>query len=67
MIKLDAKDLLKAAELLSKNKTAVLVNVTEIGPTLVFTFTGDDGRLLTVTLYDTKTQARATVTKSETL
>ena len=67
IVKLDRQDILKAAELLTKNKTAVFVNVTMEGPRINLTFTSDDGKLTTVTLFDTKTQARATVTKAEEL
>lgn len=65
--KLDKADVLKAAKLLEKTASAMYVTVGIDGPICSLTFIGDDGKLVTVKLFDVKTQARASVTRSEDL
>lgn len=66
-VKIDRNDILKAAKLLEKTPNAMYVGIDIQGPICFLTFTADDGKLVTVKLFDVKTQARASVTRSEDL
>lgn len=65
--KIDAKDLVKLAKKVEQSKFCSFINVSVDGPKLCFSFEDADGRLCTVTIFDSSAQTFATITKTEML
>lgn len=57
----------KLMKALASSRRAHTVMVSSDGPALKFSFEDDDGKLTTVTLYDTDTNTTPVITKTERL
>lgn len=58
-------DLNKLVKTLSLSKSPSVFNVSQDGPRLLFSFIGDDGKQVTITLFDAETNTMPTITKTD--
>lgn len=65
--KLTVEDLNKLFKELGKSRYATYVNVSIDGPRINFSFEGQDGKLVTVTVYTADSKISPTITRTETL
>lgn len=66
-VRIKSEDLIKAVELMKKSKNAFSVSVETLFHDVRLTFEGDDGKMVTVTLYAEASKAFPTVNKTERL
>jgi hypothetical protein len=60
-------DLKKCVEAMALSRRAMTFNVMTDGPRLLVSFEGDDGTIVTVTLFDESTNSKPTISKTESL
>ncbi len=63
--KFKIEDLNKLHKTISLCKSAVTFTVSMDGPKLLVNYTGDDGKLVTVTLFNTEANSTPTITKTD--
>jgi hypothetical protein len=67
IVKVTSEDLTKLVKTVMSSRYATYVNVDLDGQRIRFTFEDDNGKLVTVTLFDTGTKVSPTVTRTESL
>lgn len=65
--KIDVKDMEKLYVQLKQSRRVTYIQVSIDGPKLLFSFEDDNGKLLTVTLFDENLKVSPTVTRTEVL
>lgn len=65
--KITVEDIEKLIKTIRQSRHAAYITVSIDGPKIKFSFTGDDGRLVTVTLYDSDMKIAPTLTRTESL
>jgi hypothetical protein len=61
------EDLEKVISAIRASRNSSYITILADGPKILFTFTGDDGKLVTVTLFDTAHRIAPTITRTESL